>query len=41
MPLVEGGGAADLLKEDLFATRRLEVIHLQIVDWRDVENLAQ
>ena len=30
MPLIEGGGAADPLKEDLLAPRRLEVIHLRV-----------
>ena len=30
MPHVEGGGAADLLKEDLLAPCRLEVIHLRV-----------
>ena len=30
MQLFEGGGATDLLKEDLLAPRRLEVIHLLV-----------
>ena len=30
MPRVEGGGAADLLKEQLLAPRCLEAIHMRV-----------